>query len=84
MGFWKTTQTSGLYNCQLEKLIAWLYGSWYREEYKNKNLVAPPSGNRDKKEDEGYQFGSKCNSTKPMFIFIDKLLFHTGNIVKLQ
>ena len=84
VGFWKTTQTSGLYNCQLEKLIAWLYGSWQREEYKNINLVAPPSGNRDKKEDEGYQFGSKCNSTKPMFIFIDKLLFHTGNIVKLQ
>ena len=30
-------------------------------KYKNISLVAPPSGNRDKKEDEGYQFGSKYN-----------------------
>ena len=25
-----------------------------------------------------------CYTTKPMFIFINKLSFHTGNIVKLQ
>ena len=36
MGFWKTSLTSELYNCQLEKLITRLYDP---DKYKNKNPV---------------------------------------------
>ena len=36
MGFWKTALTSGLYNCQLEKLITRLYDP---DKYKDKNPV---------------------------------------------
>ena len=40
MGFYKTTQTSGLYNSQQEKLIACFMALVYRREDKNKNFVA--------------------------------------------
>ena len=38
--FCKATQTSGLYDCQLEKIIACLYGPGLEREDKNLNPVA--------------------------------------------
>ena len=35
VGFCKATQTSGLYDCQLEKIIACLYGPGLEREDKN-------------------------------------------------
>ena len=52
MGFCKTTQTSGLYNCQQEKLIACLYEPVKQRKTKNKNPLASLYGNREDKRDQ--------------------------------